>query len=133
MDTSIFTIRGNHQAFFNLEAAIHAAKDIVKSSVVSSVKTYKMCAEKFHDPFEKAYSNENLRRCPLKYTVVKGNKDNEIRVRARLNIPIPDSNDNRKHITVSRSVIIEMNQMGRYKKDIEYIFDSKESEAIFND
>lgn len=134
MGTSVFTIRGQYQAFFNLDTAIHAAKDLVKSSVVSTLKIHKELAEKFHYPYADAYSDKNLRRCPLRYTVVKGKKDNEIRVRARINIPISNSvKDSRKNMTISRSVIIEMSQMTNNEKDIEYVFDSKESEVIFND
>lgn len=37
MSISIFTIKGHNQSFYNLDNAIHAAKDIVKNKVIEQI------------------------------------------------------------------------------------------------
>ena len=121
MSISIFTIKNHGQAFYNLDNAIHAAKAIVKESIVDYVMESKEITEK-HNPENETFSAENLRDCVLKYSVTQ-NAPNEVRVRARLNIPVQCEGDRRKHDTTTRSVIIVASQM-EYKtmRDIEKPF-----------
>ena len=104
MSISIFTIKNHGQAFYNLDNAIHAAKAIVKESIVDYVMEAKEITG------NETFSAENLRDCVLKYSVTQ-NAPNEVRVRARLNIPVQDEGDRRKHDTTTRSVIIVASQM----------------------
>lgn len=121
MSISIFTIKGHNQSFYNLDKAIHAAKDIVKNAVITYVMTSKEITEKF-SPENKTYSNENLQECLLHYSVTQ-NAPNEVKVRAKLTIPVKCAGVTRKHDTVSRSVIISASQMECLAtRDIEYAF-----------
>ena len=121
MSISIFTIKGHNQSFYNLDKAIHAAKDNVKNAVITYVMTSKEITEKF-SPENKTYSNENLQECLLHYSVTQ-NAPNEVRVRAKLAIPVKCAGVTRKHDTVSRSVIISASQMECLAaRDIEYAF-----------
>ena len=86
MSISIFTIKGHNQSFYNLDNAIHAAKNIVKNAVIDYVMTSKKITEQ-HNPENKTFSNENLRKCILHYSVTQ-NAPNEVRVRAKLAIPV---------------------------------------------
>ena len=109
MSISIFTIKGHNQSFYNLDNAIHAAKNIVKNAVIDYVMTSKEITEQ-HNPENKTFSNENLRKCILHYSVTQ-NAPNEVRVRAKLAIPVKCPGDTRKHDTTTRSVIISASQM----------------------
>ena len=127
MSISIFTIKGHNQSFYNLDNAIHAAKDIVKNKVIDYVMTSKKITEQYH-PENKTFSNENLRRCKLKYSVTQ-NTPNEVRVRAKLAIPIKCPGDTRKHDTTTRSVIISASQMDYWTmRDTEEVFAELEDE-----
>ena len=99
MSISIFTIKGHNQSFYNLDNAIHAAKDIVKKLVIDYVMTSKKITEQHH-PENKTFSNENLRKCELKYSVTQ-NAPNEVRVRAKLAIPVKCAGDTRRHDTTT--------------------------------
>lgn len=82
MSISIFTIKGHNQSFYNLDNAIHAAKDIVKNKVIEQITMLKENATKWNpEEARTTFSNENLRECKLKYSVTQ-NAPNEIRVRA---------------------------------------------------
>ena len=129
MSISIFIIKGHNQCFYNLDNAIHAAKDIVKKLVIEQVTRLKENATK-RNP-EKArttFSNENLRKCELKYSVTQ-NAPNEVRVRAKLAIPVKCPGDTRKHVTTTRSVIISASQMDYLAmRDTEEVFAELEDE-----
>ena len=121
MSISIFTIKGHNQSFYNLDNAIHAAKDIVKNAVIAYVMTSKEMTEQ-HNPENKTFSNENLRKCILRYSVTQ-NTPNEVRVRAKLAIPVKCPGDTRKHDTTTRSVIISASQMDCWAmRDTEEVF-----------
>lgn len=127
MSISIFTIKGHNQSFYNLDNAIHAAKDIVKNKVLDYVMTSKKITEQYH-PENKTFSNENLRKCELKYSVTQ-NAPNEVRVRAKLAIPVKCAGDTRKHDTTTRSVIISASQMDyQTMRDTEEVFAELEDE-----
>ena len=127
MSISIFTIKGHNQSFYNLDNAIHAAKDIVKKLVIDYVMTSKKITEQYH-PENKTFSNENLRKCELKYSVTQ-NAPNEVRVRAKLAIPVKCAGDTRKHDTTTRSVIISASQMDYWAmRDAEEVFAELEDE-----
>ena len=127
MSISIFTIKGHNQSFYNLDNAIHAAKDIVKKLVLDYVMTSKKITEQYH-PENKTFSNENLRKCELKYSVTQ-NAPNEVRVRAKLAIPVKCAGDTRKHDTTTRSVIISASQMDYWAmRDTEEVFAELEDE-----
>ena len=127
MSISIFTIKGHNQSFYNLDNAIHAAKDIVKKLVIDYVMTSKKNTEQYH-PEDKTFSNENLRKCELKYSVTQ-NAPNEVRVRAKLAIPVKCPGDTRKHDTTTRSVIISASQMDYWAmRDTEEVFAELEDE-----
>lgn len=127
MSISIFTIKGHNQSFYNLDNAIHAAKDIVKKLVIDYVMTSKKITEQYH-PENKTFSNENLRKCKLKYSVTQ-NAPNEVRVRAKLAIPVKCPGDTRKHDTTTRSVVISASQMDYLAmKDTEEVFAELEDE-----
>ena len=121
MSISIFTIKGHNQSFYNLDNAIHAAKDIVKNAVIDYVMTSKKITEQ-HNPENETFSNENLRKCILRYSVTQ-NAPNEVRVRAKLAIPVKCPGDTRKHDTTTRSVIISASQMDYWAmRDTEEVF-----------
>ena len=121
MSISIFTIKGHNQSFYNLDNAIHSAKDIVKNAVIDYVMTSKKITEQ-HNPENKTFSNENLRKCILRYSVTQ-NAPNEVRVRAKLAIPVKCPGDTRKHDTTTRSVIISASQMDYWAmRDTEEVF-----------
>ena len=121
MSISIFTIKGHNQSFYNLDNAIHAAKNIVKNAVIDYVMTSKEITER-HNPENKTFSNENLRKCILRYSVTQ-NAPNEVRVRAKLAIPTKCPGDTRKHDTTTRSVIISASQMDYWTmRDTEEVF-----------
>lgn len=124
MSISIFTIKNKNHAlssFYNLDNAIHAAKDMVKNAVLDCVMTQKENYKKWHVE-NKTYSNENLRECVLKYSVTQ-NAPNEVRVRAKLAIPVKCANDTRKHECFSRSVVISASQMDYWTmQDTEEVF-----------
>ena len=127
MSISIFTIKGHNQSFYNLDNAIHAAKDTVKRLVIDYVMTSKKITEQYH-PENKTFSNENLRKCELKYSVTQ-NAPNEVRVRAKLAIPVKCPGDTRKHDTTTRSVIISASQMDYLAmRDTEEVFAELEDE-----
>ena len=127
MSISIFTIKGHNQSFYNLDNAIHAAKDIVKNKVLDYVMTSKKITEQYH-PENKTFSNENLRKCELKYSVTQ-NAPNEVRVRAKLAIPVKCPGDTRKHDTTTRSVVISASQMDYWAmRDTEEVFAELEDE-----
>ena len=127
MSISIFTIKGHNQSFYNLDNAIHAAKDIVKKLVIDYVMTSKKITEQYH-PENKTFSNENLQKCELKYSVTQ-NAPNEVRVRAKLAIPVKCPGDTRKHDTTTRSVIISASQMDYWTmRDTEEVFAELEDE-----
>ena len=127
MSISIFTIKGHNQSFYNLDNAIHAAKDIVKNAVIDYVMTSKEITEQ-HNPENKTFSNENLRKCILHYSVTQ-NAPNEVRVRAKLAIPVTCPSDTRKHDTTTRSVIISASQMDYWTmRDTEEVFAELEDE-----
>ena len=127
MSISIFIIKGHNQSFYNLDNAIHAAKDIVKRLVIDYVMTSKKITEQYH-PENKTFSNENLRKCKLKYSVTQ-NAPNEVRVRAKLAIPVKCAGDTRKHDTTTRSVIISASQMDYWAmRDTEEVFAELEDE-----
>ena len=127
MSISIFTIKGHNQSFYNLDNAIHAAKNIVKNAVIDYVMTSKEITEQ-HNPENKTFSNENLRKCELKYSVTQ-NAPNEVRVRAKLAIPVKCPGDTRKHDTTTRSVIISASQMDYWAmRDTEEVFAELEDE-----
>ena len=127
MSISIFTIKGHNQSFYNLDNAIHVAKDIVKKLVIDYVTTSKKITEQHH-PENKTFSNENLRKCELKYSVTQ-NAPNEVRVRAKLAIPVKCPGDTRKHDTTTRSVIISASQMDYWAmRDTEEVFAELEDE-----
>ena len=127
MSISIFTIKGHNQSFYNLDNAIHAAKNIVKNAVIDYVMTSKEITEQ-HNPENKTFSNENLRKCILHYSVTQ-NAPNEVRVRAKLAIPVKCPGDTRKHDTTTRSVIISASQMDYWTmRDTEEIFAELEGE-----
>lgn len=109
MSISIFTINRALSSFYNLDNAIHAAKDMVKNAVLDCVMAQKESRKRW-DPENKTYSNENLRKCVLKYSVTQ-DAPNEVRVRAKLAIPVKCANDSRKHEYFSRSVVISASQM----------------------
>lgn len=48
MSISIFTIKGYNQSFYNLDNAIHAAKDIVKNKVIEQITMLKENATKWN-------------------------------------------------------------------------------------
>ena len=128
MSISIFTIKGHNQSFYNLDKAIHAAKDIVKNAIITHVMTSKEITEEFN-PENKTFSNENLRKCKLKYSVTQ-NAHNEVRVRAKLAIPVKYAGDIRTHDTTTRSVIISASQMDYWAmQDIEEVFAELEDET----
>ena len=128
MSISIFTIKGHNQSFYNLDKAIHAAKDIVKNAIVTHVMTSKEITEEFN-PENKTFSNENLRKCELKYSVTQ-NAPNEVRVRAKLAIPVKCAGDIRTHDTTIRSVIISASQMDYWAmRDTEKVFAELEDET----
>ena len=127
MSISIFTIKGHNQPFYNLDNAIHAAKNIVKNAVIDYVMTSKEITEQ-HNPENKTFSNENLRKCILHYSVTQ-NAPNEVRVRAKLAIPVKCPGDTRKHDTTTRSVIISASQMDYWTmRDTEEVFAELEDE-----
>ena len=127
MSISIFTIKGHNQSFYNLDNAIHAAKNIVKNAVIDYVMTSKEITEQ-HNPENKTFSNENLRKCILRYSVTQ-NAPNEVRVRAKLAIPVKCPGDTRKHDTTTRSVIISASQMDCWTmRDTEKVFAELEDE-----
>ena len=127
MSISIFTIKSHNQSFYNLDNAIHAAKNIVKNAVIAYVMTSKEITEQ-HNPENKTFSNENLRKCILRYSVTQ-NAPNEVRVRAKLAIPVKCPGDTRKHDTTTRSVIISANQMDYWAmRDTEEVFAELEDE-----
>ena len=127
MSISIFTIKGHNQSFYNLDNAIHAAKNIVKNAVIDYVMTSKEITEQ-HNPENKTFSNENLRKCILRYSVTQ-NAPNEVRVRAKLAIPVKCPGDTRKHDTTTRSVIISASQMDYWTmRDTEEVFAKLEDE-----
>ena len=127
MSISIFTIKGHNQSFYNLDNAIHAAKNIVKNAVIDYVMTSKKITER-HNPENKTFSNENLRKCILHYSVTQ-NAPNEVRVRAKLAIPVKCPGDTRKHDTTTRSVIISASQMDYLAmRDTEEVFAELEDE-----
>ena len=127
MSISIFTIKGHNQSFYNLDNAIHAAKNIVKNAVIDYVMTSKEITEQ-HNPENKTFSNENLRKCILHYSVTQ-NAPNEVRVRAKLAIPVKCPGDTRKHDTTTRSVIISASQMDYWTmRDTEEVFAELEDE-----
>ena len=127
MSISIFTIKGHNQSFYNLDNAIHAAKNIVKNAVIDYVMTSKEITEQ-HSPENKTFSNENLRKCILRYSVTQ-NAPNEVRVRAKLAIPVKCPGDTRKHDTTTRSVIISASQMDYWTmRDTEEVFAELEDE-----
>ena len=127
MSISIFTIKGHNQSFYNLDNAIHAAKNIVKNAVIDYVMTSKEITER-HNPENKTFSNENLRKCILRYSVTQ-NAPNEVRVRAKLAIPVKCPGDTRKHDTTTRSVIISASQMDYLAmRDTEKVFAELEDE-----
>ena len=127
MSISIFTIKGHNQSFYNLDNAIHAAKDIVKKLVIDYVITSKKITEQYH-PENKTFSNENLRKCELKYSVAQ-NAPNEVRVRAKLAIPVKCTGDTRKYDTTTRSVIISASQIDYWAmRDTEEVFAELEDE-----
>ena len=127
MSISIFTIKGHNQSFYNLDNAIHAAKNIVKNAVIAYVMTSKEITEQ-HSPENKTFSNENLRKCILHYSVTQ-NAPNEVRVRAKLAIPVKCPGDTRKHDTTTRSVIISASQMDYWTmRDTEEVFAELEDE-----
>ena len=127
MSISIFTIKGHNQSFYNLDNAIHAAKNIVKNAVIDYVMTSKEITEQ-HQPENKTFSNENLRKCILHYSVTQ-NAPNEVRVRAKLAIPVKCPGDTRKHDTTTRSVIISASQMDYWTmRDTEEVFAELEDE-----
>ena len=127
MSISIFTIKGHNQSFYNLDNAIHAAKNIVKNAVIDYVMTSKTITEQ-HNPENKTFSNENLRKCILHYSVTQ-NAPNEVRVRAKLAIPVKCPGDTRKHDTTTRSVIISASQMDYWTmRDTEEVFAELEDE-----
>ena len=127
MSISIFTIKGHNQSFYNLDNAIHAAKNIVKNAVIDYVMTSKEITEQ-HSPENKTFSNENLRKCILHYSVTQ-NAPNEVRVRAKLAIPVKCPGDTRKHDTTTRSVIISASQMDYWTmRDTEEVFAKLEDE-----
>ena len=127
MSISIFTIKGHNQSFYNLDNAIHAAKNIVKNAVMDYVMTSKKITEQYH-PENKTFSNENLRKCILRYSVTQ-NAPNEVRVRAKLAIPVKCPGDTRKHGTTTRSVIISASQMDYWAmRDTEEVFAELEDE-----
>ena len=128
MSISIFTIKGHNQSFYNLDNAIHAAKNIVKNAVIDYVMTSKEITEQ-HNPENKTFSNENLRKCILRYSVTQ-NAPNEVRVRAKLAIPVKCAGDTRKHDTTTRSVIISASQMDYWAmRDTEEVFAELEDES----
>ena len=128
MSISIFTIKGHNQSFYNLDNAIHAAKNIVKNAVIDYVMTSKEITEQ-HNPENKTFSNENLRKCILHYSVTQ-NAPNEVRVRAKLAIPVKCPGDTRKHDTTTRSVIISASQMDYWTmRDTEEVFAELEDES----
>ena len=127
MSISIFAIKGHNLSFYNLDNAIHAAKNIVKNAVIDYVMTSKEITER-HNPENKTFSNENLRKCILHYSVTQ-NAPNEVRVRAKLAIPVKCPGDTRKHDTTTRSVIISASQMDYWTmRDIEEVFAELEDE-----
>ena len=127
MSISIFTIKGHNQSFYNLDNAIHAAKNIVKNAVIDYVMTSKEITEQ-HNPENKTFSNENLRKCILHYSVTQ-NAPNEVRVRAKLAIPVKWAGDTRKHDTTTRSVVISASQMDYWAmQDTEEVFAELEDE-----
>ena len=127
MSISIFTIKGHNQSFYNLDNAIHAAKNTVKNAVIDYVMTSKEITEQ-HNPENKTFSNENLRKCILRYSVTQ-DTPNEVRVRAKLAIPVKCSGDTRKHDTITRSVIISASQMDYWAmRDTEEVFAKLEDE-----
>ena len=127
MSISIFTIKGHNQSFYNLDNAIHAAKNIVKNAVINYVMTSKKITKQ-HNPENKTFSNENLRKCILHYSVTQ-NAPNEVRVRAKLAIPVKCPGDTRKHDTTTRSVIISASQMDYWTmRDTEKVFAELEDE-----
>ena len=127
MSISIFTIKSHNQSFYNLDNAIHAAKNIVKNAVIDYVMTSKEITEQ-HNPENKTFSNENLRKCILHYSVTQ-NAPNEVRVRAKLAIPVKCPGDTRKHDTTTRSVIISASQMDYWTmRDTEEVFAELEDE-----
>lgn len=124
MSISIFTIKNkNHtlSSFYNLDKAIHAAKDMVKNAILDCVMAQKENYKKWNVE-NKTYSNENLRKCVLKYSVTQ-NALNEVRVRAKLAIPVKCADSSRKHEYFSRSVIISASQMDyQTMRDTEEVF-----------
>lgn len=130
MSISIFTIKSNNHnlsSFYNLDNAIHEAKNLVKNAVLDCVMTQKENYKKWHIE-NKTYSNENLRECVLKYSVTQ-NAPNEIRVRAKLAIPVKCANDTRKHEYITRSIIISASQMDyQTMQDTEEVFAELEDE-----
>ena len=127
MSISIFIIKGHNQSFYNLDNAIHAAKNIVKKLVIDHVMISKKITEQRH-PENKTFSNENLRKCELKYSVTQ-NAPNEIRVRAKLAIPVKCAGNTRKYDTTTRSVIISASQMDYWAmRDTEEVFAELEDE-----
>ena len=130
MSISIFTIKGNGHvlhSFYNLDNAIHAAKDMVKNAVLDCVMTQKENYKRWNIE-NKTYSNENLRECLLKYSVTQ-NAPNEVRVRAKLAIPVKCANSSRKHKYFSRSVVISASQMDyQTMRDTEEVFAELEDE-----
>ena len=127
MSISIFIIKGHNKCFYNLDNAIHAAKNIVKNAVIDYVMTSKKITEQHH-PENKTFSNENLRKCILHYSVTQ-NAPNEVRVRAKLAIPVKCPGDTRKHDTTTRSVIISASQMDYWAmQDTEEVFAELEDE-----
>lgn len=130
MSISIFTIKNkNHtlSSFYNLDNAIHAAKDMVKNAILDCVMAQKENYKKWNIE-NKTYSNENLRKCVLKYSVTQ-NAPNEVRVRAKLAIPVKCADSSRKHEYFSRSVIISASQMDyQTMRDTEEVFAGLEGE-----
>ena len=130
MSISIFTIKGNGHvlhSFYNLDNAIHAAKDMVKNAVLDCVMTQKENYKRWNIE-NKTYSNENLRECLLKYSVTQ-NAPNEVRVRAKLAIPVKCADSSRKHEYFSRSVVISASQMDyQTMQDTEEVFAELEDE-----
>ena len=121
MSISIFTIKNHGQAFYNLDKAIHAAKALVKEGIMDYVMKSKENVEKYNLE-NKTFSDENLRDCVLKYSVTQY-APNEVKVRARLNIPVQRDGDPRKYDTTTRSVIIVTSQIGyETMRDIETPF-----------
>lgn len=129
MSISIFTIKGYNQSFYNLDNAIMRQRILSKIKSLSRLQcSKKMLQNGTPEEARTTFSNENLRECKLKYSVTQ-NAPNEIRVRAKLAIPVKCAGDTRKHDTTTRSVVISASQMDYWAmQDTEEVFAELEDE-----